>query len=111
MGAGIAFYFGLPFEPGLWALAATPVFARHGSCGGNCLARWSPLSHCWSFALGFQRGADRNAACRQRRCLTAKQAPLPVTGRLMLTEVMPEGVRLTLKDLEIGHMDRRSARR
>lgn len=100
---GIILYFACPFEPELYGLAASPLLG---------LACWRALHHfrfllpffvLWTVALGF------NAAQIETRLvatpmLDKEMGPLPVTGRLMLTEVMPEGVRLTLKDLEIGHL-------
>ena len=54
-------------------------------------------------AMGFN-AAQIETHLSYTPMLDREQGPLPVTGRLMYTEVMPEGVRLTLKDLEIGRI-------
>jgi competence protein ComEC len=104
MGTGIAFYFGLTEEPPVWAFALSPItIAAFFLVRQNYKARMlvGALLMC---ALGF------NAAQMETRLVASpmldrETSVKAVEGRLMLTEVMPEGVRLTLKDLEIGKRD------
>ncbi len=103
MGVGLVVYFNLPFEPPLWALAATPIVM---------LATWL-LRRRWTlllitgalltFMLGFN-AAQIETHLDYTPMLDREMGPVAVTGRLMFTEVMPNGVRLTLKDPEIGHL-------
>jgi len=103
MGAGIAFYFALPFEPPVAVLAATPLlFAavmllRHRALAALMLA--VPLC----MALGF------NAAQIETRLVAAPMldraiGPGPIAGRLMRIESLPDGSRLTLRAVAIGHL-------
>ena len=100
---GIAFYFALPFEPSLYALIATPLLGFAAWKLKYRFALLVPLFILTTMSLGFN-AAQIETKLSYTPMLDREQGPLPVTGRLMLTEVMPEGVRLTLKDLEIGHM-------
>ena len=56
-----------------------------------------------TFALGFNAG-QIDTRLSYTPMLDRQMGPVPVQGRLMYTEVMPDGVRLTLKDLHIGHL-------
>lgn len=103
LGAGIAAYFNLNFEPSLVVLATTPVVAiaalllrRHWNL---CLITCVVLT----FVLGFN-AAQLETWMLAKPMLDRQMGPVGVTGRLMYTEVMPEGVRITLKDLQIGHL-------
>ncbi len=103
MGIGIAVYFALPFEPSSYALAATPAlilatwFARHW------LGTFIPAVVLLTFALGFNV-SQLDTRLSYTPMLDYETSVAPVEGRLIYTEVMPEGVRLTLKDLSIGHI-------
>lgn len=54
-------------------------------------------------ALGFN-AAQVSTRLSYTPMLNRESSVQPVTGNLVYTEVMPEGVRLTLKDVTIGHM-------
>jgi competence protein ComEC len=105
MGLGLAVYFNLPFEPAFGWIAATPV----------CTLAMVLLRRHWAllwlagallvFALGFN-AAQIETRLDATPMLDRERGPLAVTGRLMYTEVMPKGVRLTLKDLDIAHLPR-----
>lgn len=96
VGAGIATYFALPFEPPAWALAATPIL----------LFATIFLRRYWSFfligialltlALGFN-AAQLETHFSMAPMLDRQIGPAPLSGQLMITEVMPDGVRLTLQ--------------
>lgn len=101
--AGIALYFACPFEPGLYLLVISPVVALAAWALRYKFALLVPLFMLATVALGFN-AAQIETKLSYTPMLDREQGPLPVTGRLMYTEVMPEGVRLTLKDLEIGHI-------
>jgi competence protein ComEC len=101
--AGIAFYFACPFEPALYVLAASPALGLACWLTRRRFPFLAPLFMLLTLALGFN-AAQIETQIFYTPMLDREQGPLPVTGRLMFTEVMPEGVRLTLKDLEIGHM-------
>lgn len=103
MGLGIITYFALPFEPSGWFLTATPVVL-----GLAYTARWRwplllALSIMLTFVLGFN-AAQMETRLAATPMLDRQMGPVRVTGRLMFTEVMPQGVRLTLKDLQISHL-------
>ena len=100
---GIALYFACPFEPSLAALAFIPVLGGLAWAGRNWLYLLMPLMALLTLALGFGVAAVETRLS-YTPMLDTEQGPLPVTGRLIYTEVMPEGVRLTLNNLEIGRM-------
>jgi len=104
MAAGVVAYFNLPFEPPVWALLATPVL---GAAVFGLRYVWWPgavagltLLFC---AIGFN-AAQLETRIDLRPMLDREMGPVPITGRLMLTEFLPEGVRVTLKDPVIGHL-------
>ncbi len=100
---GIAIYFALPFEPPLYALIATPGCGAMAWIVRHRLAWLVPMFTLLTMATGFN-AAQIDTKLSYTPMIEREQGPLPVTGRLMYTEVMPQGVRLTLKDLEIGHL-------
>ena len=55
------------------------------------------------FVIGFNAGQIETKIVAEPM-LDRQIGPTSVTGRLVFTEVMPKGVRLTLKDPEIGHV-------
>ncbi len=100
---GIVLYFACPFEPSLYALAATPLLGLLCWSLRYRFAVFLPFLVLLLIALGFN-AAQIETKLTFTPMLDREQGPLPIAGRLMFTEVMPDGVRLTLKDLEIGHM-------
>ncbi|MDX2028662.1 MAG: ComEC/Rec2 family competence protein [Alphaproteobacteria bacterium] len=103
LGAGIVIYFNLPFEPPLWALAATPLLALAAWLGRAHIGLLMPLTAALTLALGFN-AAQIETLYSAAPMMDRQIGPVPVTGRLMVTEMMPDGVRLTLKDPEIGRL-------
>jgi competence protein ComEC len=103
LGAGIATYFSLPFEPPLWALLATPVVAAIALFLRRFWTFFLLAAVVLIFVLGFN-AAQLETHMLMKPMLDRQIGPVGVTGRLIYTEVMPEGVRLTLKDLQIGHL-------
>lgn len=104
LGAGIAVYFGLDFEPPLLALAATPVMAIALLFVRRWWNVWLIAAALFTFVLGFN-AAQLETRMLAKPMLDRQMGPVGVTGRLMYTEVMPQGVRLTLKDLQINRLD------
>ncbi len=105
MGAGIIVYFTLTVEPPIWILGISPILMA-----GIWLARQQyvaqlVLSALLAFALGFN-AAQIETHFAAAPMLDRETSVLPITGRLMLTEVMPEGVRLTLKEPDIGRWEK-----
>jgi len=100
---GIAVYFALPFEPSLYALVATPLLGVAAWKVRHWFAVFLPLFVLLFMAMGFN-AAQIETHMFTTPMLAREQGPLPVTGRLMFTEVMPDGVRLTLKDLTLGRL-------
>lgn len=100
---GIIIYFALPFEPSLYVLLATPALALVCWIIRHKFIFFLPCFTALLLMLGFN-AAEIETKTSYTPMLDREQGPLPITGRLMFTEVMPNGMRLTLKDLEIGHM-------
>jgi competence protein ComEC len=103
LGAGIALYFVLPFEPSpLWLLLAPSLaalaFALRRRPAALALSA-IPLS----LALGFN-AAQLETWSAAAPMLERMTGPGPVTGLLIRAEPMPDGARLTLKDPVIGHV-------
>ncbi|MGE3622678.1 MAG: ComEC/Rec2 family competence protein [Bdellovibrionales bacterium] len=97
IGAGIVVYFKLPFEPPLWTLAAAPFLAILIFIARHRFILFVLLLIPMLFALGFSV-AQIETRWLATPLLNRPIGPTSVTGRLMLTEIMPKGVRLTLKD-------------
>ena len=102
IGVGIGVYFALPFEPSLAWLVASPALVAAAWLVRYRFAALLPLIVFLTFALGFNAG-QIDTRLSYTPMIDREAGPLAVTGRLMFTEVMPDGVRLTLKDLSIGH--------
>ena len=100
---GVVGYFALEFEPSLTALVATPLLTLTTFAVRHKFCLMLPLFVLTLIALGFN-ASQIETRYSYTPMLDREQGPLPVTGRVMFTEVMPEGVRLTLKDLEIARM-------
>ncbi len=103
IGTGIVLYFQWPYEPSLWVLAATPLLAaaiwfarRHFFIGIGLTA---PLL----IMLGFNAG-QIDTKLVAAPMLERQIGPTSITGRLVFTEVLPEGVRLTLKNPQIERL-------
>ncbi|MER2520671.1 MAG: ComEC/Rec2 family competence protein [Bdellovibrionales bacterium] len=95
--AGIAVYFALPFEPSGYFLCAAPALAAGLWLARNHLGSFVLCLAALALALGF------NAAQLETRMVAAPMldrmiGPAPIEGRLVTTEAMPEGARLTLKN-------------
>ncbi|MDR3448458.1 MAG: ComEC/Rec2 family competence protein [Alphaproteobacteria bacterium] len=101
---GIVAYFGLPFEPGLWVVAAVPALA---------LAVWGVSRLSWPaavilFALtlaaaGFA-AAQIETRLDERPMLDRDYGPVGIQGRVARTEIMPDGLRLTLSHPRIDRL-------
>ncbi len=103
IGAGIALYFALPFEPSRFLMVLTPLLIALAVGLRRHPAALVAFSALLCFALGFN-AAQLEAALVEAPMLERQMGPVAVTGRLMLTEVMPDGTRLTLKDPTIGRL-------
>lgn len=100
---GIVLYFSLFSEPALWWLAATPI----ALLGWGVARRWFFPKILFQIIVLIAAGF--NAGQLQTMFVTAPMiqreiGPAPVTGRLMLAEKMPDGVRLTLANPEIDRL-------
>ncbi|MGB9152244.1 MAG: ComEC/Rec2 family competence protein, partial [Alphaproteobacteria bacterium] len=104
LAAGIVVYFELPFEPSLWALAIVPViaagawFVRHLSWAAAIILFVLALA-----GLGFS-AAQVETRMDERPMLDRDYGPVPIAGRVAMTELMPDGIRLTLTHPRIGHL-------
>ena len=96
IGAGIVAYFLWPSEPPLWALAATPLFAAAAWLARAHFSVALAISVLLLAALGFN-AAQVETKIVEAPMLDRQIGPAPVTGKLVFTEVMPDGVRLTLE--------------
>ena len=104
LGAGILVYFWLSFEPPFWLLAATPLLM---AAAYLLRQRWTfflAASVLALFAAGFN-AAQLETKLVEAPMLERPIGPTGVTGRLVLTEALPEGVRVTLKDPVIGRLE------
>jgi len=103
IGAGIIIYFQWPREPPLWTLGITALLAvaMIGACRSLPLmiALLVPLL----ILVGFNAGQIETRLVAAPM-LNRSIGPTSVTGRLVFTEVMPEGVRLTLKNPDIDRL-------
>ncbi|HUY68750.1 MAG TPA: ComEC/Rec2 family competence protein, partial [Alphaproteobacteria bacterium] len=97
LGAGIVAYFRLPFEPPLWALIAAPILALAAWRARYSLILLIPAFVLFLFALGFNAGQIETRLA-EAPMLNRHIGPTSVEGRIVFTEVMPNGVRLTLKN-------------
>lgn len=104
MAAGIVGYFYLLFEPNIWALAITPGLAA----AVWAVRRWSWGAAIGLFALSFAAlGFDAaliETRMDERPMLDRDYGPVPVYGRVAMTEIMPDGIRITLTHPHIGHL-------
>ena len=103
LGAGIVLYFALPAEPSLWVLAVSPILAAGTYLSRRHYPAMLAVFALLTFMLGFN-AAQLEAHMDMRPMLDREIGPVPIEGRLMMTEVMPDGVRLTIKDLVIGRL-------
>lgn len=103
MGAGIVVYFSMPFEPPLWALAITPAVGIFAWFIRHYFPAFVAAFALFTFVIGFN-AAQLETRMEHTVMLEKEIGPLPLTGQLMMTEVMPDGVRLTLKYPKIGHL-------
>ena len=103
IGAGIVFYFSLPFEPPVWVFAATPLTGIFAWLARRQFEAVIGAIALLTFALGFN-AAQMETRMEATTMLDREIGPAPLTGQLMMTEVMPDGVRLTLKYPHIGHL-------
>jgi competence protein ComEC len=104
LAAGIVAYFLLPLEPNIWILTLTPVLA---------LAAWVARPVSWPLAiilfvltfisLGFS-AAIIETRIDERPMLDAQLPVLPISGRVASTDIMPDGIRLTLTHPHIGDL-------
>lgn len=105
MVAGIAAYFALPFEPPLKVIAALPVL------GGGA---WAIRHKSWPVALllftlslvmlGFS-AALIETRLNMRPMLDRTSRPTGIEGRVAMTEIMPDGIRITLTHPRVEHMN------
>jgi len=103
IGAGIAIYFQLPFEPPLWALAAMPLLIIPVLLVRNYFGLMIALSIPVLIAIGFNAG-QMETKLVEAPMLGKQIGPTGVTGRLVYTELMPQGIRLTLKNPQIDRL-------
>ena len=97
MGAGIAAYFTLPFEPSTLLLILTPLLATAVWFTRHIFGARLLLGALLATAMGFN-AAQIETISVMHPMMDRDIGPAPVTGTLMVTEVMPEGMRLTLKN-------------
>ncbi|MDE1900247.1 MAG: ComEC/Rec2 family competence protein [Alphaproteobacteria bacterium] len=94
--AGICLYFALPFEPPLWAVAAPVPLAlgawalRHTS--------WPAAVLLFTLTLAATSFASAQIETRmaERPMLDRTTPPTGIQGRVAMTEIMPDGIRITL---------------
>ncbi|MDR3424696.1 MAG: ComEC/Rec2 family competence protein [Alphaproteobacteria bacterium] len=104
LAAGIVAYFTLSFEPPLWVLLITPVLT---------LAAWLLRNLSWPAtiilfvlsiaALGFS-AAQLETLLDARPMLGGDTGAVPISGRVAMTDIMPDGLRLTLTHPHIGNL-------
>ena len=102
LGCGIVLYFCLPFEPDPSWLALSPLlFAVLIG-----VRRWPyaqlGMAILVTMALGFN-AAQLESRLAGTLMLNKETGPISISGRLMMTEPMPDGVRLTLDHVTLGH--------
>ena len=100
---GIGLYFALPFEPGMAALGLTPLAALATYLLRYKTGLFIPALTLLTVALGFN-ASQIDTRLNYTPMLNRESGVQSVTGNLIYTEVMPEGVRLTLKDVVIGRI-------
>ncbi|MFA4993751.1 MAG: ComEC/Rec2 family competence protein [Bdellovibrionales bacterium] len=101
---GVVTYFSLPFEPSWGVLIITPVLA---------VAAWFTRAFSWPLAIvlfvltlistGFS-AAKIEALLDERPMLNQQLPVLPISGRVASTDIMPDGIRLTLIRPRIGDL-------
>jgi competence protein ComEC len=104
LAAGIVAYFALPFEPPLSIIAVTPLLG---------LAAWGMRPFWWpgaigllvltTISLGFSV-AKIETVLDERPMLEVQLPMLPVSGRVAATDILPDGLRLTLLHPRIGDL-------
>ena len=104
MAVGIISYFALSFEPPAWFLLASPLLAV--ALFGLRYVWWTGAVLGFVVLLGVIgfNAAQLETRMDARPMLDREIGPVPIEGRLMLTEIMPDGVRITLKDPTLGHL-------
>ncbi len=100
--AGIVAYFSLPFEPAFGTLAA-PVFlaALMGLLHRRFWNATVFLYALFLIALGFA-AAQLETRLDERPMLDHELTSTPITGRVAQTDLMPDGIRLTLLHPSLG---------
>ncbi len=104
LAVGVVAYFSLPFEPHWEILLLTPFLAA---------ASWLIRSYSWPLAIvlfvlalistGFS-SAKIEALLDERPMLNQQLPVLPISGRVAATDIMPDGIRLTLSHPRIGDL-------
>lgn len=104
VGAGVAFYFALPFEPPLWlgssvmVVGALLLWALHRRLGAMI-----GVLTLLTIALGFTVAQTRTAIVTAP-VLTRDLGPAMVTGRVLSVERQPAGARMILSGLAIDKL-------
>ncbi len=101
LAVGIVAYFTLPFEPSLWVLVALPVLAGAAWAVRRIWAAALFLFVLFVIALGFC-AALIETRIDERPMLNRDYGPVPIAGRVVMTEILPDGIRLTLSHPRIG---------
>jgi len=106
LGAGIAIYFALPFEPG-WPWAALAVLlgiaAMFGVAGTHNAAWRIALSAMAVIAFGFACAKVRTELVAAP-VIAQKVGPLGVDGRIETIELREKGARIVLGDLQLQRL-------
>ncbi len=100
---GSVLYATLPFEPSLAALVLAPLALALAVATRRRLVLGALAAACTSLALGFN-AAQLETQLMKAPMLDRTVGPAPITGRLILAEPLPEGTRLTLDHLVLGHL-------
>ena len=97
IGLGVMAYFSCGHEPSPWWLAATPILAMATRLIRHRFMPLVPMVMLLTLALGFN-AAQLERIAVATPMLDREVGPTTITGTLMITEPMPDGARLTLKD-------------
>jgi competence protein ComEC len=102
LGAGIIGYFVLPFEPAMGWLGLVPLLLALLIA----TRRWPQAqligAALLALAIGFT-AAQLESRLTGTIMLNKETGPIGIKGRLMLAEPMPDGARLTLDHVTLGH--------
>ncbi|MEI8393751.1 MAG: DUF4131 domain-containing protein, partial [Rhodospirillaceae bacterium] len=103
-GAGILLYFALSFEPPVWlGPGATLFLAAAGFTGRERPTVWLPVVVFLTATTGFS-AAQLRTALVAAPVLQRDLGIVALTGRVITTEFMAEGVRLTLAEVRIDKL-------